>query len=196
MVNSLPGIVHHHGQLVGVQPIFSFYHKVRHRHSQLALHTALDPVIKPDQAVRGYRHPGGAGCGQLLLAPPAVAATASVRPQQCPGAVTAKQVTTGGQYGQGGGVGGAALALVQDGLVPVQAVVAQACKDEVGGAFFFAGGVQVLHPHQPGAAVMACVQVTGQGGYQRAEVERACRGGGKTPAVARAGIGVHALARV
>ena len=67
---------------------------------------------------------------------------------------------------QGRGVGRTALALPQDLAIPVQSVGFQAGEDALRGAGFLPGWIQVFHAHQPQSAVVAGVQVTGQGRNQ------------------------------
>ena len=63
-------------------------------------------------------------------------------------------------------IGGVALALEYNVLVPVQAVVLQAVENATGSARFFPRRVEIFHSHQPATLMLARVQKARQGGYQ------------------------------
>ncbi len=71
------------------------------------------------------------------------------------------------------------LALVFDRAIPGEAEVLQGAQDIGVAAGFEAGEVQVLHAHQPAAAVMAGIQVAADGSHQGAQMQGAGRRGGE-----------------
>lgn len=94
-----------------------------------------------------------------------------------------------------GAVVGGAGALVEDRAIPGEAEGFERGEDGVGGAGDAAGGIDVFHAEEPLAVVGAGVEVTGNGGDEGAEVERARRRWGETADV-RGGsgmVGAHRL---
>src|SRR5690606_16546270 len=69
------------------------------------------------------------------------------------------------------------IALVEHLTIPVQAIGLQRMEYVRIGSGEVAGGVQIFHTHQPDAALMTGVQITGEGSDQRAEMQEATGGG-------------------
>src|SRR5690606_20298803 len=87
-----------------------------------------------------------------------------------------------------------ALALPDYLAVPMQAVGVEGAQDVFGGAGNIARRIQVFDADQPLPVVMACVQITGDGGQQRAEMQVTTGGGGEGPDIG-GGHGSGALRR-
>ena len=64
----------------------------------------------------------------------------------------------------------AAIALVGDGAVPLEAVGVQGAEDQVNRAFLCAWWVNILDAQQPPAIVDACFQIAGNGRQQGAKM--------------------------
>jgi hypothetical protein len=59
-----------------------------------------------------------------------------------------------------------ALALPQHLFIPEHTVVPQPLQNAISRAGLLTRRIEVLHAHQPAAAAMSCIEVTGQGGNQ------------------------------
>ncbi|MNT40844.1 hypothetical protein D3C72_1771820 [compost metagenome] len=82
-------------------------------------------------------------------------------------------------------VGGMALALPDHFAVPLEAVAFQRAEDRRLGAFDLARRVQVFHAHQPATADSSGIEIRGEGGDQRTEMQIAAGRGGKAPDIGR-----------
>src|SRR5581483_12312484 len=80
-------------------------------------------------------------------------------------------------------VGEVAPALVEHGLVPLEAERLEHAQDLVGRAGDLARAVEVFHAHEPVAAARARLEVAADRGDQRTEVQRSCRRWGEASAV-------------
>ncbi len=168
MVDALPGVIDHHGQLVGVQPVLAFHDKI----SQVARpgRCATAPCTWSVNSIWQCR----GTATRMALGPASCPWRSRQRPQQAPigaqhgaGAVAGKQVAASGQSRQGCGVGRAAPALEQDVLVPVQAVVVAGCPgcDRAAPASSRGGSRSSMRTSQR-ATVMAGIEKARQGGNQ------------------------------
>lgn len=116
----------------------------------------------------------GAGVNQLAMAFPCLPGCG-----QRPRNVLAR---AGARVGQSAGdqsvqrilIQGASLRLVNRGLVWHQTALRQLFKDDAVCTWHAARAVYIFDAHQPLALMRPGVQPAGQGGYQRARVQRTC----------------------
>lgn len=76
-----------------------------------------------------------------------------------------------------------AFALIDDLSIPLEAVSLKQAQDFIGMSLVAARLVQVFHSQQPLAAMLACIEITANGGNQGAEMQRPGRGGREAPDV-------------
>src|SRR5450830_1516465 len=83
------------------------------------------------------------------------------------------------------GIGLMPLALSDQFTLPLEAIAFQGMENRCLGAGLFTGWVEVFHAHQPAAVIGAGIEVGGEGGNQRAEMQMAAGRGGETPDIGR-----------
>ena len=86
---------------------------------------------------------------------------------------------------QGGQVRRDPAALIDDFAVPLEAEPFQRAQDPVRTAGYDAGGIEILDPQQPPAAMVAGVQVAADRREKRSQVQVARRGGGEAAYIFR-----------
>ena len=175
--NPLRGVVHDHGQLVGVVAIAATQQEVAGSGLDVLGQVPVQSVADPDLAGR-YPEPQACGASGLAHARPAVprvdrfAVRAVSRGQFPPRAGAGVDQATPRQVGDGGGVGVGAAGLAPDRAVPGQSGRLKGGQDRSGMGRIGAGAVDVLDPHEPPALVRPGVQPRGDGRTQRAQVQR------------------------
>ncbi len=185
--DALKGIVHHHRQLIGKQPVGPLDDKIAHFARQILLQVAVNAVVEVGAHIRHAHPPGPAdlSCRQAIAAGAGVDDLAFIVARRlrelAAGAGTGKDRALRLQRIQRGGIGLVALRLNQHLAVPMQAIRLQLAQDRVGRAGLATRAVEIFHPHQPLPAGGAGVEPARQRGDKRAEVQRASGGRGKAP---------------
>ncbi|MNG02119.1 hypothetical protein D3C84_851270 [compost metagenome] len=186
----MPGIVQYHRQLIGVQPVAAANHEIADIPAQVLVELALHPV---DEVIIQFRHANTNG--GVFRAVSGIAAqpriNAVVRLQLFARAGAGVGQTLAEQAIEHFGIGLVAVALADHLTIPLETVALQSLEDRRLGAGLFAGRVEVFHAHQPAATHRAGVEVGGQCGDQRTEMQVATGRGGKTPDIGGGGDGGH-----
>ncbi|MNL09660.1 hypothetical protein D3C87_1304280 [compost metagenome] len=149
--DTLPGIVQHHRQLIGVEPVAAANHEITDIPAQMLMEFTLHPV---DEVVVQYgdTHADGGVFGAV----PGIAAesriNAVIRLQLLARARARVGQAVIEQAIEYFGVGIVAVTLANHFAIPLETIAFQRLEDRGLGAGFFTGRVKVFHAHQPTAA--------------------------------------------
>jgi hypothetical protein len=179
-------VIHDHGELVSDYLILALDHEV----PQLTLFEPAKPlysiVEEHHRTVSEAQARGGwnaASCWSGAAGPGVTGVFAVARAAPCAAAL--EGAAAGLELVHGRKIKGDAAALVYDLAVPVQAEGIQGSQDPVRAAGNYAGGVEILDPQQPAAAMVAGIQVAADRRQKRSQVQVARRGGGEAAYVFR-----------
>jgi len=168
--------------LVGPEAVGAFQGKVAGGVGEVFNLIAEAPVVPVDFTV-GDPEAAAAGWAAGSEAVAAGAGIEVASPEFTAGAAAGVDLIA--ELGKRGGVGFVALALVEDGAVPNEAIGLKGAEDAIGGAGDGAWRVKVLNADEPLAAGAAGVEIAGGGGDEAAEVEVPGGRGGEASAVGR-----------
>ena len=196
VADALRGIVHHHGQLVGPQPVGTAQGKV----ADLLLHIlrlrAQAPVCPVERARLRQKTPGpgwlalqavaaGAGVDQLAMTRARMPSGRQRQRDVLPRAAAGVGAALSDELLQRSLVERAAGRLVQRRFVRPQAAGGQLRHDGGVGTGHATRHVHVFDAQQPASAVRPRVQPTGQRRHQRAGVQRTGGRGGEAAGIGR-----------
>ncbi|MNQ37071.1 hypothetical protein D3C85_506040 [compost metagenome] len=171
-------VIHHHRQVVGVEPVPATHDEVllgeRRRHRNMALQLILEVVDGIMLAQAGgaalCRQPQGAAVAVVEAARRHDLAPGAAAPVEIPGPVEPLDDLV---------VAPMAPALVHHLSIPAEAMGLQSLEDELAGPGHLPRWIYVLDAHQPAPLLRSRLQEAAKGGDQGAEVERTGRGGGE-----------------
>jgi hypothetical protein len=162
----LPGIVDHHGELIGMEAVGTSEHKIPDRLSDRMALPPLDPILEIDGLSRGAQtQTARASSGRQTVA----TGTGIDRPLQSnSGAASDLGATASAaidqperiQTGECRVIGVATRALEYHGLVPFEAKGTQCALNGLGGSVNLAQAVQILDAQQPDAILGTRVGIT------------------------------------
>ncbi len=171
-------IVHHHRQVVGVEPIAPAHDEIllgqRRRYRDTTLQAILEVVDRVMLAQAG----GAALCTQSEGAAVAVVKTAA-RHDFAPGTAAPVEIAGPVELLDDFVVAGVTPALVHHLAIPLQAMGLKGLEDKVGGPSHLPRRIDIFDAHQPAPLLCPGLQEAAERRNQGAEVERTRRGGGK-----------------
>ncbi len=171
-------VVHHHRQVVGVEPIAPAHDEIllgqRHRYRDMTLQAILEVVDRLMLAQAG----GAALCAQAEGAAVAVV-KAAARHDFAPGTATPVEIAGPVELLDDLVVAGVTPALVHHLAIPPEAMGLKGLEDKVGGPCHLPWWIDIFDAHQPAPLLCPGLQKAAERRNQGAEMERTRRGRGK-----------------